>query len=342
MGNISVKYTAASFSVYNSFIDNFIKEANPSYIKVYLYILRHANSGNKITLSRISKDTGLIKSDVISALEYWNQNGVLYYNGDPDNILIEILNADGAIDTKKDAYSAQNVPDEEPAKRVFRGNSSVASSYNATEVVKTVNADKNLSHLFSIIQQMLNKSLSPTDYKAIYSFIDYLKLPEQVVLILFEYCISINKTAMRYIETTAYSWCDNGLNTVEKAEAFIKKENEKNSVQSYYKRKFKITGRELTDTEITYLMSWVNDVKASEELIMSAYERTVMNTGKITFSYMDAIIRSEADSFGKNSAENKNAGNGSKFKNYPANYKISDTEKERIQKMLAEFEDGEQ
>ena len=56
---------------------------------------------------------------------------------------------------------------------------------------------------------------------------------------------------------------------------------------------------------------------------------------------MDAIIRSEADSFGKNNSDNKNVGNGSKFKNYPANYKISDTEKQRIQKMLAEFEDGE-
>ena len=69
---------------------------------------------------------------------------------------------------------------------------------------------------------------------------------------------------------------------------------------------------------------------------MSAYERTVMNIGKISFGYMDTIIRAESGT-----QKDKNNGNQSKFKNYPENYRISEDEKNRIQKMLAEFEDGE-
>ena len=51
---------------------------------------------------------------------------------------------------------------------------------------------------------------------------------------------------------------------------------------------------------------------------------------------MNSIITSEVGNI-----KNTNTGNGSKFKNYPNNYDISETEKMRIQKMLAEFEDGE-
>ena len=335
MGNISVKYTCGTFSVYNSFIDNFIKDANPSYIKVYLYILRHVNSNHKITLLQISKDVGLIKSDVISALKYWHEKHVIYYNDDPDNIAIEILNLGYSDECQAEVSDSKSVEDEK--KKTSYPPLSVASSYNASSVVKAVNADKSLANLFSIIQQMLNKNLSSNDYKIIYSFIDYLKLPESVILILFEHCISNNKTSMRYIETIAYSWYDSGITTLEKAEAYVKSKNELQSVQSYYKQKFKITGRELVDSEVNFLLSWVNDIKADEELIMSAYERTVMNIGKISFSYMDTIIRAES---GVNAG--KNNGNGSKFKNYPANYRISENEKNRIQKMLAEFEDGEE
>lgn len=336
MGSIQVKNSSGTFSVYNSFVDKFIKEANPSYIKVYLYLLRHINSNNKITLSGMSKETGLIKSDIISALQYWNNAKVLAYNDDPDNIAIEILNPDSYNGFEQEGSYQSFEKNAVEKKNVYQPSSSVASSYKTNVVVKAIHDDQKLAHLFSIIQQMLNKNLSSNDYKTIYSFIDYLNLPEQVILILFEYCISINKTSMRYIETVAYSWYDSGITTVEEAEKYVKRKSEIQTVQSYYKQKFKITGRDFTDSEIKYLLSWVNDLKAEEELIISAYERTVMNTGKVSFKYMDAIIQSEAGTL-----QNKNTGNGSKFKNYPANYEISETEKNRIQKMLAEFEDGD-
>lgn len=336
MGNITVKYTCGHFSVYNNFVDKYIKEANPSYIKVYLYILRHASSFDEITLTKISKDTGLIKSDVISALKYWDEHGAITYNNDPDNIGIVILNLDTMpTSDANSAFTDANSRDNSASSVHFQSNESVASSYKTNTVIKAIHDDKKLAHFFSILQQMLNKSLSSLDYKIIYSFIDYLKLPEQVIIILFEYCISINKTSMRYIEKIACSWADNGINTVSAAEQYVKKINEKNTIQSYYKQKFKITGREFTDSELKFLLSWINDYGANEDLIMSAYERTVLNTGKVSFKYMDSIIKNECES------ANKNTGTGSKFKNYPSSYELSDTERNRIQKMLAEFEDGE-
>ncbi len=332
MGKINVKYSSGHFTVYNNFVDWFIKEANPSYIKVYLYILRHAEAFDDITLTKMSKDIGLIRSDIISAFKFWDEQGVITYNNDPDNIGIVILNLDNF--PKKEESKA--VSKENDSIKHYQSDDSVSSSYKSNVVVKTVHNDEKLAHLFSIIQQMLNKSLSSNDYKVIYSFIDYLKLPEQVIIILFEYCISLNKTNMRYIEKIAYTWADKGIYTVQAAENFIKEKNEQQSLQAYYKNKFKISGRDFTDTETKFLLTWVNEYKAGEDVILNAYERTVLNTGKVSFKYMDTIIKGETSK-----DKEKNSTASGKNKNYPANYNISDAEKERIQKMLAEFEDGE-
>lgn len=345
MGKINIVYEGGSFSLYNSFVDKYIKEANPSYIKVYLYMIRHISAGNSFSLTRISSDTGLIKSDVLSAFRYWADLGVISYNDDPENIQIGIINLDAQHHQKKedsiilssqdkDSYNKGNISQTEP-QGFFQPNESVSASYKANVVVKAIHDDEKLAHLFSIIQQMLNKNLSSNDYKIIYSFIDYLKLPEQVVIILFEYCISINKTNMRYIEKIAYSWADTGITTVKKAEEYINKKNDQQKTESYYKTKFKVSGRDFTDSEIKFLSSWVYDLKASEEIILAAFEKTILNTGKLSFKYMDSIIRDEV----KTPAEKNGA--KSKFNNYPAKYEISDKEKSRLEKMMSEYEDGE-
>ena len=337
MGKIKIINKGGSFSIYNSFVDRFIKEANPSYIKVYLYLLRHISAGNSISFGRMSSDIGLIKSDIISAFKYWAENGVITYNDDPENIELGLNNLDNApiadSNLKRNSFELSE-PKSEEDNRLYQPNDSVSSSYKANVVVKAIHDDEKLAHLFSIIQQMLNKNLSSNDYKIIYSFIDYLKLPEQVVIILFEYCISINKTNMRYIEKIAYSWADNGINSTEAAELYIRQKTEQQKIHTYYKHKFKISGRDLTDAEIKYLMTWVNDYKAEEELILAAFEKTILNTGKVSFKYMDTIIKDEASSANKNGSE-------SRFKNYPSKYEISDEEKIRLKKMMSEYEDGE-
>jgi len=343
MGKINIVCEGGSFSVYNSFIDKYIKEANPSYIKVYLYMIRHISAGNSFSLTRISSDTGLIKSDVLNSFRYWADLGVISYNDDPDNIQIGIINLDAQyqhksedniISQETESSDAGNIQ-EPQSQGFFQSNESVSSSYKASVVVKAIHDDEKLAHLFSIIQQMLNKNLSSNDYKIIYSFIDYLKLPEQVVIILFEYCISINKTNMRYIEKIAYSWADNGISTVKKAEEYINKKNDQQKIEGYYKAKFKISGRDFTDSEMKFLLCWIYDLKASEEIILAAFEKTILNTGKISFKYMDTIIRDEV----KTPAEKSGA--KSKFNNYPAKYEISDIEKSRLEKMMSEYEDGE-
>ena len=143
---------------------------------------------------------------------------------------------------------------------------------------------------------------------------------------------------MRYIEKIAYSWADNGITTPDLANKFVKNSNKEQSILSTYKKNFRISGREFTQTEEKMLLSWINDYKADEELIMRAYDCAVMNTGKVSFRYMDSII--------KNEIESKNVKNGqklssniekSKFRNYPSDKKISEAERQAIARMMMDF-----
>lgn len=339
MSGIKINFSSGMFMVPDSFVDRFIKDTNASYIKLYIYILRHVNNGKSLNVDIISEETGLLKSDVVSALKYWSKCGVLEYGNEEGEGYINVLNigSPGQTPTAEPAVNSAEIRKEEtPKKEIKVRKTSAASAYNGADVVKAVTSDYELKHMFSLIQQMLNKNLSTNDYKIIYSFKDYLKLSEEVILILFEYCISIGKTSMRYIETVAYSWADNGITTVDAAEKYIQDNTEKNTLLKKYKRKFKIVGRDFTDEEAKYIFEWVYKLKAPEELIMSALGKSVINTGKIAMTYMHAIIKDELSS-GPDSTEKSPNVRKSNFRNYPDSYEISDEEKKMIDKMMAEY-----
>ena len=331
MDSIIINNNADSFSIYNEFVDKFIKDANASFVKVYIYIVRHSNDKDGLTYEKIAKDTGLLKSDVVSSLKFWHENGAITL--DNNSLTINKITA-----SQESLNVEADTDNQTSGERLYQPNTSVASSYKGAEVVKTVNSDQKLANLFMLVSQILNKNLSTNDYKIIYSFIDYLKLPEQVIIILFEYCASGGKTNMRYIEKIAYSWADNGITTPELANKFVKNSNKEQSILSAYKKNFRISGREFTQTEEKMLLSWLNVYKADEELIMRAYDSAVMNTGKVSFRYMDSIIKNETESK-QNKKTQKLSSNieKSKFRNYPQDKTISEAERQAIQRMMLEF-----
>ena len=341
MDSVKIKTLSPTFNVYNAFVDKFLKNANGSFVKVYLYILRFSTVSDCLSLDKIAQACDLLKSDVIAAFKYWSNQKVLSYeNGEiciyplSDDTEFSKNEVSGASTVTADVSDAKS---NESTAKIYQP-VSVASNYKASEVIKTVNSNESLAHLFAIISQLLNKSLSPNDYKTIYSFIDYLELPEQVIIILFEYCASIQKTAMRYVEKIAISWSDNGINTPELALEHVKHLTGEKNILTEYRKKFKISGRDFSETEEQMLLSWINECKADDELIMKAYDITVLNTGKVLFKYMDAIIRDEVShkEVSKSGQLSSNV-RKSTFRNYPKDDSIGEIEKKMIEKMMSQY-----
>lgn len=308
---IKITNNSEYFLVRNDFVDMFLSEANGSFVKVYLYLLRHRHKPD-LTMSDIANALNLLESDVLRAFKYWSKQGVFQYEKTSEN--------DFNIDfVKTDNSSVPSAAKVVSAKTESVSKSPTLVSYTKSDINTYMKNNEGIRHMFMITEQLLNRPLTDTDRKILFGFYDYLELPVEVIFTLLEHCISNGKSNMRYIEKVAYSWADKGINTLHKASVAVKEENEANSIYRKYKNMFKIVGRELTQTEENYIKSWVNELKLSDSLIEAAYEKTVANTGRVAFKYMDTILRNPGVNSSNNNFSVKNSSQKTK-KNFFQDY----------------------
>ena len=80
--------------------------------------------------------------------------------------------------------------------------------------VKELKQNEEIVQLLYIAEQYLGKTLTPTEMKKILFFYDELKLSPDLIEYLIEYSVSRGHKSMRYIETVALAWAEEGINTV--------------------------------------------------------------------------------------------------------------------------------
>jgi len=270
-----------TFPVSNIFIDKYMPQANATFVKVYLYGLRHCFSGStEVANKQVAKDLNILESDVVNAWLYWESVGAvkLIRKAEANDFDVEFVDLTAASKGNHEKVS-RIVLDSRP-------------NYSPEEISIYIEHDENIRYLYSVAQDKLGKMLSSSDINILYSFYDWLRLPVEVIVMLLEYCVSINKRNMRYIEKVAIAWADEGINTIEKVEQYLMQAEEKRSKLYAIKKCLGITDRQLTATEESYISQWVDHMKFSMEMIKTAYELTVLNTGKLSFPYLNSILQS--------------------------------------------------
>lgn len=242
------------------FVEDDMLGANGAYVKVYLYALGLASRGLSKENSDIAKALNLLESDVVNAFEYWSEHNVLKYN-----------------------QSIVSFTDEPLVK--------FEKKKETADVLRIMTENKTLSELCQLAQGILGKTLNDADLETLYWFYDELGFSPEVISMLLEYCVSKNKRNMKYIEKVAIGWHENGITTMNAAETFISDEAEKNSYFYSLRKLFGIDNRNLSKSEESYLKAWRDDYDMSEEMVALAYEYCVMQTNKLSFPYMNSIIK---------------------------------------------------
>ena len=318
MRNLHIKKNETSFSVPTVFVDKFMNEADGKDIKVYLYLLCHLNDGD-VSFDAVSKATGVLEADIAAALEYWNSRGVIKFSDSDKSSNVEFLNL-------------YNV-DLEPENKITYSTSK-APKYFVKDINAALKENQDVRDMFLLAEQLMGSTLAHKDMMILYSFYDWLKFPVDVILLLLEHCTSIRKSDFRYIEKVALTWADNGIDTFEKANIYIKSQTKLSRTRKKIKKIVQITDRELTETELKYVNAWIEEYKYSESNIKEAYEITVMNTGKMNFKYMDAVLKN----LGKPSVDTKSKTPKKKtgFNNFSDSENISEFEKMMINRRMNE------
>ncbi len=323
MRKLHIRVKETVFSVPRIFVDKYMPEADEKSVKVYLYLLCHLNDGD-VSVETISEHLGFSEKEISGALKYWNDKGILKFSEGAAWGTVEFVPADDIADI------SVALPD-----GTQRPEASVSLDAPPKYLVKDINSvlknDKDVRDMFLLAEQLVGNSLTHNDMKILYSFHDWLKFPTDVILLLLEHCTSIKKSDFRYIEKVALTWADNGIDTFEKANVYIKSQSKLVRMQKKIKRIVQITDRELTEKETEFVRSWIEDCKYTESNIKEAYEITVMNTGKMNFKYMDAVLKN----LGKDVKDAPVKGKRKTgFDNYTGDEKISEFEKKMIARRM--------
>lgn len=172
-------------------------------------------------------------------------------------------------------------------------------SYTAEDVKNELENGAVFPVLVSEVQARLGKILSSDDLLRLFGIYDSLGLPPEVILTLVNHCISefderyggSRRPTMRYIEKAAFSWERDGIYTLELAEEYIKRAGERRAKGRRILSVLNISGRPLTASERKYVDRW-SDMGFPPETVEIAYDRTMFRTGKLSWNYMDSILKS--------------------------------------------------
>lgn len=249
-----------------AFFDKYLPKANGDYLKIYLYGLKACVEKKPVTDTEIADSLGILPADVANAWTFWENEGLISY----DNGMIEFENpkntdfSEPVLKKEKQSDNFENVAGELESNEKFR------------ETVATIEA-------------VYPRLLSQNDILTLYDIIITQGISVDLFLITAAHCLSMKKNHFNYISKVLTDAYQKGYTTPEAMEQYYASRTESMQTYGRIKRILKIYGRDLVDKEKEFIDKWLKEKKTDEE-IKEAFEKTVLNTSKLSFPYMDKIL----------------------------------------------------
>lgn len=326
--------------IHNSFIENYMTEANGDYVKVYLYLAKCIQyQESELSISSLADHMDNTEKDVIRALQYWEKRNLLLIERDPhtncitsiDMLLPELPSkhvetnhtetdythgssealVSGQIRPMKDAVSDYtHVPTEALASGQIRpmenamkdntidlANVQAESKINATDnntkkisvssaTLKELATNEEFIWTCHVIESYLDRPMKPNETRLISYLYGTLHFSKDLLLYLYEYCISLGKTNQNYIQAVALSWDEQGVTTPEEAE---KVSTAYNSAYNAVSKSLAL-GRALATVEKKCVDRWLHTWHMDLSVILEACNRTILKVHKADFKYIEGIL----------------------------------------------------
>ena len=272
------------FAVPAAVADKHLKLCSEAQLKVLLLALRDAP--NPVDVRYIAKRLGMEPDQVCDCLDYWQAAGLFRRGGD------------AAVQAQPEAAPPAREPEPKqapPTREAGVGAQRIVTTHSRSKLTpfqinEMSRNDKNIPFLLQELQQRLGKALSPAQTEAVLYTYSYFELSPDYILMAAEYCKSIGKTSVAYLVQVITGWVAQGVDTHDRAEAHIKALALRATNEKVVQSMFGIHDRSLTAKEKDYIDNWFNVLGFGPDLIKLAYDRTVDNTGKLAFGYLNTIL----------------------------------------------------
>lgn len=263
----------------NIFIDKFMPDANGTFVKVYLYLLRHKYSVEGLSIDLISSSLDILESDIIKALKYWDKKRVLDYKEFTldDSIQIEIL---PLTETNTNTPSIQSKNESLKSVKL-----SSKPMYLEEEIAIYKTKSTEIKDLFEFAEAQFCRPLKFEELNILLSIYDWLKLPFDVIYLLIQYCASSKKN-LKYAEKVAINWCENNILTKEQALQKL------TAYDTSYGPIMKFMGLPtLAENQKSLINKWTSTYSFGINIIKKACEYSVNAKGtNVSFNYIDTIL----------------------------------------------------
>lgn len=154
------------------------------------------------------------------------------------------------------------------------------------EQIQELSANEDFVWVCNVVESYLERPMKPTEIQLITYLYGTLHFSRELILHLYDYCISMGKTACNYIQTVALSWHEQGIKTPEQAQnASVRYLASYNAVS-----KALGLGRSLAEIEKKYVDHWQNDWNMDLSVILEACNRTVLKLHHADFKYTEGIL----------------------------------------------------
>lgn len=286
---ISFSHSQKSVPLPIEFINKYMITANATYVKVYLYGLAkcYENNVDELTNASIAEALDILETDVNKAWSYWKRVGLIYSEGKGNLVFAPIPSKEETVKEEPQKASSEKAVVEKSGDKQLVNNT---TNVTMKEISQALITNPKMKETISMAEQLLKRTLSRREISAIYNFMDWYQMSQEMVLVLLEYCVNMEKTSFAYIEKVAKSWNEEGINSLDAATKILNRAAKENKMMNKCKRIFGID-RAFTTSEANSIATWVTELGMSENMIKAAYERTVNNTGKLSVPYMNSILR---------------------------------------------------
>lgn len=266
MSTFMLKNNALNFTpVSNVFLEKYMPKARGEFVKVYLLMLKYNISSEPgVNSSVLASTLNLLESDIMNALNYWNDEGV-----------IKLVPID-----KMNNFSIEFLSLDEESIENSRENINILEALNNSET----------TDMLKDIEKILARPLSSKEMEIYLGWQRDFSFPSELILILIEYCSSKGKNNFRYIEKVAESWHDMNIKTVEEAQHHIKQNEDKWSKIRRILSYLGMNTSEVMKPQEEMLEKWLFIYKFNMDIIQKACDICFERLNRADFKYIDGIL----------------------------------------------------
>ncbi len=172
-------------------------------------------------------------------------------------------------------------------------------SYTMEEIAQALGEETtSFTSVADEVERQLGKKLNATDLKMLYTLYDHLQLPPEVILLLTTHCVEEHQRKfgqgrrpfVSVIKKEGFYWARRGIETVERAEEFLKERTLLRSRESSILQTMDIAPRPLVTQEQSYIAEWVS-WGFPDEVIRLGFEKTLLKKGSLDWRYLNGILR---------------------------------------------------